>query len=155
MNIPFGMRVTYHRLRRTVDWWQHPLPWAREWQDPAGFPLILTEKTSPLQRAPDGAIMAYTEEKTQNLRLACQHINGLLLPPNSVFSFCRLVGKTTGERGYLPALELHDGAMLPSVGGGLCQLSNLLLLTALEINAEIIERHRHSYDPKGWRAGSL
>ena len=146
MHIPFGMRVAVHRFRRSVDSRLHPLPWATERQHPEAFPLTLTEHTSPLQRAPDGAIAACTDEKIHNLRLACQQIDGLVLPPNSVFSFCRSVGKTTREKGYLPALELHDGIMQPSVGGGLCQLSNLLLLVALEINAEIIERHRHSYD---------
>ena len=146
MNIPFGMRVGYHRFRRMLDWWLHPLPWATEHKNLKAFPLTLLEKTSPLQRAPDGAIATFTDEKTQNLRLACQQIDGLVLPPNSIFSFCRTVGKTTTKKGYLPALELHDGDMQPSVGGGLCQLSNLLLLLALEANAEIVERHRHSYD---------
>ncbi len=146
MPIPFALRIAVHRFRRTLEWRIHPMPWAAEQQSLDAFPLALVERASPLQRAPDGAIAAYTDEKINNLRLACRQIDGLALPPNSVFSFCRSVGNTVREKGYLPALELHDGVMQPSVGGGLCQLSNLLLLLALEINAEIVERHRHSFD---------
>lgn len=122
MKIPFGARVAYYRMRRTLAWWRHPLPWAVERRNPEAFPLTLAARTSPLQRSPEGAIAAFTEEKTHNLRLACSRIDGLVIPPGAVFSFCRSVGKTTSRKGYLPALELHDGSMQPSVGGGLCQL---------------------------------
>ena len=146
MRLPFAIRVAYLRLRRYVDWRVHPLPWATERGRLADYPMTLVERASPLQRAPDGAIAAYTAEKTENLRLACARLDGLLLAPDTVFSFCRCVGKTDARAGYLPALEMHDGVMLPSIGGGLCQLSNMLYLLALEMNAEILERHRHSYD---------
>jgi len=142
----FGVRVALHRWRRTIAWWRHPQHWATEYGNPALYAQVLAERTSPLQRAPDGAIAAYTDEKVQNLRLACRKVDGLVLAPDTIFSFCRTIGKTTRQQGYLPALELHDGALHPSVGGGLCQLSNLLLLLAVDINAEIVERHRHSYD---------
>lgn len=142
----FGARVAWHRLRRAVEWRLHPQRWAREFQDPARFAQELVFRRSPLQRAPDGAIATYTEEKIHNLRLACAKVDGLVIAPGEVFSFCRTVGRTTRRQGYRPALELHDGTLQPSVGGGLCQLSNLLFLLALEINAEIVERHRHSYD---------
>src|SRR5207244_12406934 len=46
----------------------------------------------------------------------------------------------------LPAMEMHDRKLRVEVGGGLCQLANLLFLLALDINAEILERHRHSFD---------
>lgn len=146
MRLFFGARVALHRLRRTVEWRVHPLPWATERRETADFAQVVAERTSPLQRAPDGAIAAYTAEKVQNLQLACRRVDGLVLAPQSVFSFCRTIGQTTRRQGYLPALELHDGTLLPAVGGGLCQLSNLLLLLAIELNAEIVERHRHSYD---------
>ena len=146
MSMFFWTRVTAHRWRRALAWRLQPQRWAATHGDAADFPRTVAERTSPLQRAPDGAIAAHTEEKAQNLRLGCAKIDGLLLRPGEVFSFCRTVGATTARQGYLPALEMHDGSLQPAVGGGLCQLSNLLLLLALEINAEIVERHRHSYD---------
>jgi vancomycin resistance protein VanW len=78
--------------------------------------------------------------------LAAAKVNGAVIAPNQVFSFCRTVGKTTSSAGYLPALELIQGELRAEIGGGLCQLSNLLFLLALDINAEIVERHRHSFD---------
>ncbi len=142
----FWVRVACHRLMRTAHHRLHPLPWAARRGEPSDFPVTVIAHSSPLQRAPTGAIAAYTDEKTHNLRLAAAKLNGLLLAPGEVFSFCRTVGPTRPRDGYLPALELHDGEMRASVGGGLCQLSNLLLLLALEANAEIVERHRHSFD---------
>lgn len=146
MDLWFWMRVEYHRLRRARHWRRHPLPWATMHEDPAGFPCVVTSRTSPLQRAPTGAIAAYCEEKTQNLRIAAAKVDGLVIAPGQVFSFCRTVGKTTRRAGYLPALELLGGKLQAEVGGGLCQLANLLFMLAIDINAEIIERHRHSYD---------
>jgi vancomycin resistance protein VanW len=140
------VRVAYHRLRRHLQWRLHPLPWATRRGETADFPLVVAERSSPLKRAPTGAISAHTEEKTQNLRIATGKLNGLVIAPDEVFSFCRTVGKTTRREGYLPALELREGVLQAAMGGGLCQLSNLLFLLAVQINAETIERHRHHLD---------
>jgi vancomycin resistance protein VanW len=142
----FWARAAYHRVRRYADWWLHPLPWATARGSEVDFPALAARRTSPLKRAPDGAIAACTAEKTVNLRLGCARVDGLLIGPDEVFSFSRRIGPTTRRRGYLPALEMHDGQIKPEVGGGLCQLANLLLLLAIDVNAEIVERHRHSYD---------
>jgi len=146
MGVIFRSKVACHRLRRRLDWLLHPLPWAAGRGAPDGFPVVVSARDSPLRRAPDGAIAAYTEEKTHNLMLAAAKVNGAVIAPNQVFSFCRTVGKTTSSAGYLPALELIQGELRAEIGGGLCQLSNLLFLLALDINAEIVERHRHSFD---------
>ncbi len=146
MNRFFWARVAYHRWRRRLQWILHPLPWATVREDANAYPLTVAERTSPLKRAPTGAIAAYAEEKAQNLQLAAGCIDGCVILPGAVFSFCRTVGGTTRRRGFMPALEMHDGNMQPEIGGGLCQLANLLLLLAIDVNAEIVERHRHSYD---------
>jgi hypothetical protein len=39
---------------------------------------------------------------------------------------------------------LREGCIVPSIGGGLCQLSNALYQLALRTQCEIVERHRHS-----------
>jgi vancomycin resistance protein VanW len=142
----FGLRVAYHQFRRHVEWWRHPLPWASAKVAADEWPVVVAARRSPLARAPDGAISAHTAEKTRNLTLACARINGVRLGPGEVFSFHRLVGPTTRRAGYLPALEMHDGQLQAAVGGGLCQLANLLFLLALDVDAEIVERHRHSLD---------
>jgi hypothetical protein len=39
---------------------------------------------------------------------------------------------------------LQEGCLIPSVGGGICQLSNALYQVALDAGCEIVERHAHS-----------
>jgi vancomycin resistance protein VanW len=146
VDVLFRGKVAYHRARRHLSWWLDPQPWATDRGEPRDFPVVVASRSSPLRRAPDGAIAAYTTEKTNNLGLAAAKVSRLVISPGEMFSFCRTVGKTTRKGGYLPALELTRGKLCPEIGGGLCQLSNLLLLLSLDINAEIVERHRHSYD---------
>jgi vancomycin resistance protein VanW len=144
--VPFGVRVACHRAARHVHWWLRPLRWATERVDPADAGGVVAERTSPLRRAIPSPGPLYTDEKIHNLRLAAARVQGLRIAPGEVFSFCRTVGKTTRARGYVPALELRGEKLITSLGGALCQLSNLLFLVALDVNAEIVERHRHGFD---------
>lgn len=146
MSTWFWARVAAHRLIRRIEWTLHPRPWAVTKGDVGEFRELVAARASPLKRAPDGAIAAHSDEKAHNLRIAARGLDRLVIAPGHVFSFCRTVGKTTARQGYLPALELIEGNLRPETGGGLCQLSNLLFLLAVDINAEIVERHRHSFD---------
>lgn len=82
--------------------------------------------------------------KIQNLRMAVKNLHGLEIPANEVFSFWRHVGRAKKGRGYVAGRELREGCLIPSVGGGLCQLSNALYDAALKADFEIVERHAHS-----------
>jgi VanW like protein/Glycosyl transferases group 1 len=80
----------------------------------------------------------------QNLRVAAAALNGLIIPAGEVFSFWKHVGRPVKSRGFVPGRELREGCVIPSIGGGLCQLSNALYGAALDANCEIVERHAHS-----------
>jgi hypothetical protein len=82
--------------------------------------------------------------KIQNLRVAIRLLNGIEVGPNQVFSFWRQIGRATRRRGFAVGRELREGCLIPSVGGGLCQLSNALYDAALKAGFEIIERHAHT-----------
>ena len=43
-------------------------------------------------------------------------------------------------------MMLVNGAVRPGVGGGLCQLSNLIFWMTLHTPLTVVERHRHGYD---------
>lgn len=43
-------------------------------------------------------------------------------------------------------MALHNGQILSDIGGGLCQLGNLLYWMALHSDLEVTERWRHSFD---------
>jgi len=87
------------------------------------------------------------ENKIVNLGLALPKIDGVIIKPGEIFSFWYLVGKTTKKKGYIEGLQLSKGELKTGIGGGLCQLSNLIYWMALHTPLEVIERHHHSFDP--------
>lgn len=86
------------------------------------------------------------EAKRHNLRLAADALQRTVIAPGEVFSFARIVGPPILTRGFRAGRTLVDGEVAASIGGGLCQLSGLLYLAALECGLEIVERHPHSLD---------
>ncbi len=144
--IPFGVRVFIRRRLRDWKDLHSAEKLARSRGDAVDFPILVSEKASPLKREVAGSLSANTEEKTRNLQLGAARLNGLIIMPGEVFSFTRTIGPSTRSRGYLPALEFRDGETVTAVGGGLCQLANLIVLLGIEAGMEIIERHRHSLD---------
>lgn len=82
--------------------------------------------------------------KVHNLRLAIRGVNGVEVPAGAVFSFWAQVGRPARWRGYVAGRELREGWIIPSIGGGLCQLSNALYDAALDAGFEIVERHAHT-----------
>lgn len=99
---------------------------------------------SPLWRA-DSAVERRLElGKVQNLRRASQALDGILIPAGETFSFWRHVGRCTRARGYVDGRQLQEGCLVPAVGGGICQLTNALYDVALQVGAEIVERHPHT-----------
>ncbi len=85
-----------------------------------------------------------TAGKIHNLRLAARALDGIEIPAGEVFSFWRQLGRTTRRRGFTAGRELREGCLVPSVGGGLCQLTGPLYQVALIAGFTIVERHAHS-----------
>ena len=95
----------------------------------------------------DYEVEALQEGKVINLQIAHQAIDGILIKPHETFSFWKLLGKTTSAKGYVEGLQLSRGEVRTGIGGGLCQLANLLYWLALHSPLEVVERHHHSFDP--------
>lgn len=85
------------------------------------------------------------ENRTNNLRLACEAINGTVLMPGDVFSFNDIVGERTAEKGYLPATVYSGGESLPELGGGVCQVASTLYYVTLHMDLEQVERTEHMF----------
>jgi len=107
--------------------------------------LIIHHKT-PLYRPLPKVEMWLQENKVTNLKLATARINGVILKPGETFSFWRLVGKPTKAKGYLEGMVLTNGSFTAGVGGGLCQLSNLIYWLTLHTPLTVTERWRHTHD---------
>jgi hypothetical protein len=88
--------------------------------------------------------------KVQNLRVASAAVDGLVLEPGETFSFWRAAGRPGRSKGYVIGRELRLGCMIPSVGGGICQLTNALSRVAHQAGLELVERHSHSVHPEGF-----
>lgn len=92
-------------------------------------------------------------DRHNNLALAAQGINNVLLWPGERFSFNEAVGPRSLERGYLPAPIFLLGARAMDYGGGVCQVASTLYNAALGAGLRIDERHAHSqpvhYVPEG------
>ncbi|MEP6672144.1 MAG: VanW family protein [Chthoniobacter sp.] len=59
------------------------------------------------------------------------------------------MGRTTAGKGFAVGRELREGCLIPTLGGGLCQLSGAIYNAALEAGLEIVERHAHSHPGVG------
>lgn len=109
----------------------------------AGAPVVAESRTKLWTEAND-AERPLLVGKIHNLRLALRHIDGVEIPAGRIFSFWAHVGRPTRLRGFVAGRELREGCVIPSVGGGLCQLSNALYDAALKAGFEIVERHAHT-----------
>lgn len=109
------------------------------------LPFIVKSHRSTLLRQLSGVDMALQQNKTVNLRIASPFIDGLIIEPGETFSFWRRVGYPSRRRGFLPGLAIsHDERISRTVGGGLCQLANMIHWLALHSPLTVTELHHHS-----------
>lgn len=107
-----------------------------------------TKKDLPVQHTITQKIMQneYFDNKIENLNIAIEKINYLVIPSQKIFSFNKVVGNPSIKNGYKESRSIKDGKVAPEVGGGLCQLPWIMYHLCLQTNIKIIERHHHSKD---------
>jgi len=108
--------------------------------------VVYTHSTPTLRKLKD-VDMELQHNKVTNLKLATDRISGIIIKPGETFSYWKLIGKPTYKKGYLDGVILcPNGAFTSGVGGGLCQLSNLIYWMTLHTPLKVTERYRHSHD---------
>ena len=112
---------------------------------PTVEPTPTLESRTRISRATT-TLLDKSENRLKNIRLAAQSINAYILKPGEVFSFNKIVGERSAERGYLPAATIINGEKKEDFGGGVCQLASTLYQAAESAGLEIIERHNHQKD---------
>jgi hypothetical protein len=142
----FFVRSKYFQTRRSVADRLRP-PMRMPEALAADFPHVLGESIVSLLTDADPRERALLLGKVENLRLACRSIHGRSLAANATFSFWRQVGPPWKTRGFVMGREVREGCIVPSFGGGLCQLSGSLLDAATQAGLEVMERHRHTALP--------
>lgn len=88
---------------------------------------------------------ASNRDRSTNLELAANKIDGTVLLPGEEFSYNQVVGKRTIENGYKNAAVFSNGKVEDGLGGGICQISTTLYNAVLLANLEITERRNHSF----------
>jgi vancomycin resistance protein VanW len=144
--VPFPVRVAFVRWRDRRRFDAEHSQFAYQHASDTAFPFLVAEHRSPLRRPGTTYDEDLQRGKEINVALASQHIDQLVLEPGQVFSYHHAVGAPTRKRGFVMGAELHDDNLSRGVGGGACQVSNLLYVLALLSGATIVERHRHGFD---------
>ena len=67
----------------------------------------------------------FYENKVHNLKIVGSKINNLVIQPNEVFSFWKLIGKPTQKNHFKEGRNLIKTHISSDVGGGICQLSSI------------------------------
>ena len=87
------------------------------------------------------------KDRTTNLQLAANKINGTVLMPGEVFSYNQVVGERTIAAGYKEAPIYVSGEVVDGLGGGICQITSTLYNAVLYANLEIVSRSNHQFVP--------
>lgn len=104
----------------------------------------LTEHSSPLYRKYNKREL--DDGKIENIKIAIKSLNGIVIPAGKTFSFWKHVGRSSLKRGFKKGLVLSNGYLKEDIGGGLCQLSNLIAYMFACSECAFTERAHHSKD---------
>ena len=128
------------------------------------IPLIITKPTKTVKEIgteafPDKlgtcstSYNAGNKNRTTNLILAAEKINGTVLLPGEEFSYNKTVGERTISAGFKEAAVYSNGQVVDGLGGGICQISSTLYDAVIFANLNVTERRNHqfvtSYLPAG------
>jgi len=93
------------------------------------------------------------KKRSTNIKLAVEAINNHVVFPGETFSFNKVVGKRTSEKGYEKAKVIVRGEYAEDIGGGICQVSSTLFNAVDSAGLKIVQRFSHSrhvpYIPPG------
>ena len=93
------------------------------------------------------------KDRTTNLRLASNKIDGTVLMPGETFSYNKVVGERTIAAGYKEAPIYAGGKVVDGIGGGICQVSSTLYNAVIFANLDIVSRTNHRFVPSYVTAG--
>jgi len=107
------------------------------------LPFVIYKHNSLIRRKLGNVNMELQENKAKNLSLAVPKISGIIIKPGETFSFWKNVNRCLEKDGYKEGLTISSGKPSSGIGGGLCQLSNLIHWMILHTDMKITEHHHH------------
>ncbi|MCG7345389.1 VanW family protein [Sporosarcina sp. ACRSL] len=139
-------RIEQKRFFRYLKNWRDRKKFAKQKAE-SSFLFTCKKHQSLLRRRLGNSDPILQENKIVNLSIAASRIDGIIIQPGEIFSFWELVGRATKRKGYIEGMQLSRGEVKTGIGGGICQLANLLYWMVLHTPMTVIERHHHSFDP--------
>lgn len=88
---------------------------------------------------------ASNKDRTTNLQIAVNKINGTVLLPGEEFSYNNTLGERTVAAGYKEAKVFSNGQVVDGIGGGICQISSTLYDAVVFANLKITKRRNHQF----------
>jgi vancomycin resistance protein YoaR len=83
--------------------------------------------------------------RIHNIKLIASWIDGTVLMPGDAFSVAEVLGDVTPEKGFKEAFVIIGGELVPSLGGGACQVATTLYNTVALADIKILQRRNHSF----------
>lgn len=144
----FKSRVTQRRVFRLIRWYMGLEKFSLE-RSQQRLSYKVYRHQSKLRRylSSDSSEGIWQENKVHNHQLALPYLDGILIKPGETLSVWRLIGRPTVERGFKEGMELAMGRARGGIGGGLCQVANLIHWLALHSPLQVTQRSSHSFDP--------
>lgn len=141
---PFAYRLSMEKeiLKRHLRDLFQKTSFAKE-RTENSLPVLVYQHKSLIRRRLGNVNMVLQENKATNLALAVSYIDGLLIRRGETFSVWKQIGRTTERKGYKEGLTIAKGQPSQGIGGGLCQLSNLIHWMVLHSDLTITEHHHH------------
>ena len=144
----FWFRIRMLTLQRMAQ--DAAAPHVRRWppqprtQSALADAPALAELNTPLWSDGRSDEFALVAGKVHNLRLAVRAFDGMELPAGAMLSFWQQLGRITARKGFVLGREIREGCVVPTLGGGICQLSNALATVATRAGLTLVERHGHT-----------
>ena len=121
------------------------------------YPKVDNELLAEISTKEIGSFTTYftesNKERSYNILLAARAVNNRVIFPGEKFSFNKVVGERTKEKGYKRAPVIVKGELAEDIGGGICQVSSTLFNAVNLKGIQIVERYSHSrrvpYVPPG------
>lgn len=110
--------------------------------EPEPEPEVILYKDKLAEYFSDGV---GSQNRYNNLQVACSLLDGYILEDGEQFSFNEVVGERTAERGFLEASVYTTEEDNLQLGGGICQVASTLYACALTADLQIDERSAHIY----------
>ena len=141
--LTYAISLWKENIMHDVNDLLHPIRYA-ETRQKEPLPYVIKSHSSTIVRKLEGVDATLQINKRTNLKLASSTITGLIIYPGETFSFWHQIGKPRADKGYLEGLIITSSKVASAVGGGLCQLANLIHWLVLNSPLTVAELHHHS-----------